>query len=183
MNKVVIGIDQSKEKWKQIKGYEGLYEVSSYGRVRSIKREIKRKDKLFGGYNYIEDRILSAGSNNGYKMVVLYDKNGKHKTYSVHKLVAKAFIPNPHKFKTINHLDENRSNNRVENLEWCTQKNNVRYSQTKTVLASNIKTGEKRYYSALSDVEKDGFDISNVAKICRKEYGRKSSKGWRFEYV
>lgn len=104
------------EIWKDIEGYEGKYQVSNLGRVRSLN------------YNHTgEIKLLKQSTNKyGYKLVGLC-KNGKEKKYQVHRLVAIAFIPNPNNLPIINHKDEDSSNNNVDNLEWCTQEYNVNY--------------------------------------------------------
>ena len=101
--------------WKPIPNYENLYEVSNTGEIRSIKPRYKNK------------QILKAcvGSR-GYLVVTLCNKSTQ-KSYNVHRLVAKAFIPNPDNLPCINHKDENRTNNNVDNLEWCTYKYNNTY--------------------------------------------------------
>ena len=92
------------EIWKDVKGFEGLYQVSNYGNVKScITKKILKQAKHHSGY-----------------MVVCLSKSGTHKNYSVHRLVANAFISNYNNYKHINHKDENKQNNSVENLEWCT---------------------------------------------------------------
>lgn len=102
----------NKEIWKDVVGYEGLYQVSNLGRVKSLFR-YKKILKQF------ED-------NKGYLRVTLY-KNNKSKSIKVHKLVAEAFIPNPNNYDCINHKDENKTNNRVENLEFCSFYYNLMY--------------------------------------------------------
>ena len=100
------------EQWKDITGYEGLYQVSSKGRVRSF-----RKWKRAG---CPDEYILKPTPNNrGYHMVTLYSGTERHK-YLVHRLVAEAFLPNDSGLPQVNHIDENVGNNSVENLEWCT---------------------------------------------------------------
>ncbi|WP_417140580.1 NUMOD4 domain-containing protein [Phocaeicola coprocola] len=102
----------SSEIWKPIKDYEGLYEVSSLGRIKSMPKKFIRN----GAVTHFEEKILTPSDSHGYRSVVL-TKNGIHKTHSVHRLVALAFIQNPNNYTQINHKDENKSNNRVENLE------------------------------------------------------------------
>ena len=101
----------------EVYDFTGKYEVSNHGRVKSLHR---------GGM-----RILKIKPNKqGYKQARL-QKNGKDKLFSVHRLVATAFIPNPDNLPVVNHIDENPSNNRVDNLEWCTQQHNTQHSSHK----------------------------------------------------
>lgn len=102
-------------------GYEGLYQISSWGRVKSLSRidsrGHKRKEKM---------RDLSTDKD-GYKYIGLSKKGEKRKNYRIHRLVATAFIPNPNNLPYINHKDTNPSNNHVDNLEWCTIEYNNNY--------------------------------------------------------
>lgn len=112
------------EEWKSIPGYEGLYEISSYGRVKSLDRYVKVKSK---SYRLQKGKMLSPIKNKyGYLQVFLCC-NGKYKIISVHRLVALTFIPNPDNLPMINHKDEVKTNNSVDNLEWCTEKYNSNY--------------------------------------------------------
>jgi hypothetical protein len=112
------------EIWKDIKGYEGYYQVSNLGRVKSVARVIQRKSKPYT----VKEKILKARPDkDGYKYLVLC-VNCKTKTTSIHRLVAQAFIPNPDNLPCINHKDENPANNNVENLEWCTYSYNNTYN-------------------------------------------------------
>ena len=95
------------EVWKDIEGYEGLYEVSSFGRVRNSKSKRIRKQNLVKGY-----------------LMIGLSKDGKKKVFSVHRLVALNFIPNPEEKPEVNHLDEIKTNNNVDNLAWATSKEN-----------------------------------------------------------
>lgn len=105
------------EIWKDIPEYEGLYQVSNFGRVKSFKRKGNNKE-----------RILTASNNNTKKYwKVQLSKKDKIKHFSVHKLVALAFIPNPENLPCVNHKDENKDNNHVSNLEWCTYQYNTNY--------------------------------------------------------
>ena len=99
------------EKWAPVVGYEGLYEINNYGQVRQLRD------------NYY---VLQQTDVYGYKKLAM-SINGVQKTFTVHRLVAMAFIPNPHNYPQINHLDENKTNNRADNLEWCTAKQNNGY--------------------------------------------------------
>ena len=114
------------EIWKDIKDYEGVYQVSNLGNIRSLSRNIIQehfsKNKYFRSVRY---RIIKSAINRcGYKTVSLC-YNGKKKTKSIHRIVAEAFIPNLNKLPVINHIDGDKTNNKVENLEWCTYKHNT----------------------------------------------------------
>ncbi len=124
------------EIWKDVKDYEGLYQVSNLGRVKSlgirfIRSNLKPYTKL--------PRILSQiGCKNGYKKVELTN-NGFSKRYYVHRLVAEAFIPNPDNLPEVNHKDEIASNNHVDNLEWCTHKYNSNYGTRAVRIKDKMK--------------------------------------------
>ena len=124
------------EIWKDIQGYEGLYQISNLGRVKSLGRIITNKIRTY----YREDLILSPGKDkDGYFQVQLY-KNGINKMRKVHRLVAETFILNPNNYPCINHKDENKQNNHVSNLEWCTVKYNQNYG-TRTERAAEKRRG------------------------------------------
>ena len=108
------------EEWRYIKGYEGKYQISNYGRVKSLKNSKG---------NYREKIMNPNDDTHGYLKVNL-SKNNKKKTYKIHRLVAIHFIDNPNNYECVNHKDENKQNNRVENLEWCTKKYNTNYGTT-----------------------------------------------------
>ena len=108
------------EEWKDVEGYENIYQVSNYGNVRSLDRY----DRLG---RFKPGTILTAADNgHGYKHVRLH-KDGNHKMFYVHRLVAGAFIENPDNLPQVNHMDEDKSNNHVDNLEWCTNEYNSNY--------------------------------------------------------
>lgn len=109
----------NKEIWKDIPDYEGLYQVSSLGNVKSLKRETNNQSCK-------EDKILKLRLHkNGYYCIVLY-KNHKSKELLVHRLVAKTFIKNKNNLPCVNHIDGNKQNNCVSNLEWCTASHNTK---------------------------------------------------------
>ena len=119
------------EKFKPVKGYTGIYEISNLGRVKSLSRVIERND---GNTRVTEDRIiLPFLTKCGYHQIVLC-KDGVRKKHLIHRLVANAFIENPDKLPIINHKDENKLNNRVDNLEWCSAYYNLRYGKMQAKL-------------------------------------------------
>ena len=111
------------EVWKDVIGYEGLYEVSNLGRIKSLPRRLRGNN----GFRYSREKILKeVPHTSGYVSVVLC-KNGIHKTTLVHRIVAEAFLENKENLLEVNHKNENKKDNRVENLEWCTRSYNVNY--------------------------------------------------------
>lgn len=135
------------EEWKNVIGYEGLYEVSNIGNVRNVRR----------------NTLLRLSKTKGYIQVYLY-KNGVKTGLKVHRLVAEAFIPNPDNLPQVNHKDENKMNNRVENLEWCTAKYNSNYGhRTENIVNTRVKNG-------YADPDFIGFGLNE--KDYMKEYSR-----------
>ena len=115
---------ESKEIWKDIEGFEGLYQISNLGRVKSLGRYKKHYSKLV----YVPECIRKPGiDKDGYEILPL-NKKGNKITQKVHRLVAQAFIPNPDNKNEIDHIDCNKRNNKVTNLRWVTRKENVRHS-------------------------------------------------------
>lgn len=184
------------EVWKDVMGYEGIYQVSNMGRVRSIDRIVPCRKK---GYTTItkKGRILSLTTNRlGYKEVHLYNyQEQKCKTLSVHRLVAFAFIPNPEQehLREINHIDENKSNNRIDNLEWCDRAYNVRYGSSRIRAIKNNPNVRKvaqysKYGKLIAKYETvahagcaTGLDASSISKACQ---GRLKTCGeYIWEYI
>ena len=128
------------EVWKPIKGYENLYEVSNLGNIKSLSREIitSNNKKYFTKCKILKKDI----SNKGYYRVI-FKINKKSKHYSVSRLVAEAFIPNPNNLPCVNHKDENPLNNCVSNLEWCTHKYNMNYGTRNQRISKNKRNKEK----------------------------------------
>ena len=126
------------ERWEPIKGYVGSYEISSYGRVKSLAREVVCSD---GKVVHYKERLLSQSlSTKGYPKVVI-TKNGKQKCIFIHRIVAETFIPNPNNLPEVNHINENKLDNRVENLEWMTTKENCNYGTRNYRMALHHKKG------------------------------------------
>jgi hypothetical protein len=147
-----------KEFWKDIKGYEGLYQISNYGRIRSLKF----RNNVCEKYRVI---VMKPNLRNGY-LVINLRKNMKRKSFQVHRLVAQAFIENPFNYPIVNHIDYNRQNNNAENLEWCTQKQNVNHSTCNMKgISHNIK---KQNYGITYREKQNKYELS----IKKKYYGR-----------
>ena len=170
------------EIWKDISGYPG-YKVSSLGRVKSLK---------FG-----KERILKpAKDKKGYLRLVLCNE-GIQKTMKVHRLVGQAFIQNQYNLPQINHKNEIKDDNRVENLEWCDNRYNCSFgTHTQRVAKAHIgvyntKTSKKvkcletgKIYPSLSEVQRQfGFAKENISACCKKKYGHKTVGNYHWEYV
>lgn len=120
MGKLIESVEQlTDEEWRPIQGFEQDYEVSSQGRIRSHRK----------GFVQILKPIFEKW--NGYFTVSLFDADGRMHKAKIHRLVALAFIPNPHGYPCVNHKDENKTNNRADNLEWCTKAYNSVYGTSR----------------------------------------------------
>lgn len=125
------------EIWKDAKGYEGYYEVSSLGRVRRKKCETIYKD---GRVAFFSETILKQGKNKKGYLIVYLSVKSKKITRAVHRLVAETFIKNPENKETVNHKDCNKENNNVENLEWLTNKENMQHAFANGIYKNRDKT-------------------------------------------
>ena len=146
----------SEKVWKPVPGYESLYEVSDQGDVRSIAYLYSRTRTVMPRNSPRNLRLET--SRDGYKRVVLCI-NGFHKHFSVHRLVAMAFIPNPSALPQINHIDENPANNHVENLEWCDGKANCNHGLHRQRIVER-QTNAKYHSKAVSQYTLDGRYIA-----------------------
>lgn len=145
-----------KEVWKDIAGYEGLYQISSFGRVKSF-RQAKR---LNGGEEYILNPTIS---NNGYEQITLYRSPTDRHKFLVHRLVAQTFIPNPDNLEAVNHKDENRLNNHADNLEWCTMAYNNAYGTA--TIRSSITKGQKIQQFTINGVLLATYESIHIASM------------------
>ena len=169
-----------REEWKDITGYEGLYQVSNTGKVKSLERTIWNSGR--GCYRTVPERILKAKSNcNGYITVQLY-KEGKKKYCRINRLVAIAFIPNPDNLPEVNHKDKIRTNNCVQNLEWCTKQYNIEYSKAKAVIGINKVSGLIVEFPSAYEAERVlSVTHQNVCACCNGKL--KSAKGYYWMYA
>lgn len=184
------------EEWKDIQGYEGKYEVSNLGRVRSLDHMMHRFDSRMGiEISYIvKGRILrQARSIDGYPIINLNTGGrGTGHTHRIHALVARAFIPNPGNLPEVNHKDEDKTNNRADNLEWCTGLYNIRYG-------TGIERRTKALYKAVAQIDADGnivatyesisaaaeatgYTRSAIGKCCKGNPRHKTAGGYRWKY-
>ena len=173
----------SVERWVDVEGYEGLYQVSTFGQVRAL-------EKIDGNGNKRKPKMLKpVSTSDNYKKVRLY-KNGSKTWFPVHRLVANAFIPNCFNKPQINHIDENPTNNRVENLEWVTAKENANWGTRtlKQAISASMPveqfTCDGTYIAGFWGVREagrvTGLDSSSIAKCCRGEM--KFYKGFIWRY-
>ena len=185
----------NKEIWKDIPNYEGLYQVSNLGRIKSLQRKqyCPKTNKI----NIIKkERILKQHNSKGYNFVILY-KNNNIKNNLVHRLVANAFIDNFKNYSYINHIDGNKSNNKVENLEWCTASENTKHAyknglskakkgkeniKSKIICQYDLKGNFiKKHYSIMDAEREKQANHSSIIRCCMNR--QKSAGGyiWRYE--
>ncbi|MGA4517216.1 NUMOD4 domain-containing protein [Solibacillus silvestris] len=166
--------------WKDIKGYEGYYQVSSHGQVKSLDRIV-----MNGGFpRKIVGRILAQTTDrDGYKHLRLR-KNGGEKSFFVHRLVAEAFVINISlgECVQVNHKDESKSNNHYSNLEWCTHEYNLNYGTriqrtSKSVIAYNDK--ETLFFNSMTEATFEGFTLSAISGVIRGKC--KTHKGYKWQ--
>lgn len=195
------------EIWLSVVGYEKLYAISNKGRIKSYGTEGEKRVWACGKVRIStkKDRILSQKKHNrGYKMICLFSQDGKKYT-TIHRLVAEAFIPNPHNKRTVNHINGIKWDNRVENLEWATDSENglhafrslgrkpVRtylgrygdsHNKSKPILQYEINgTFIRRWGNAQEAYRELGINSTGISVACRRGRGHNRAKGflWKFE--
>lgn len=174
------------EIWKDIPDYEGFYQASSLGRIRSVDRYVTQqgRGKAFTGLR--KGRIIKQRLQNAGYFLVWLSKQGKIRAHTVHRLVAASFIDNPENMMDINHKDGDKKNNSVHNLEWCTRSQNIKHSYEKL----NHKTNGKAvrcieldiiYSSAAEASRERGISACGIRHVLT---GRaKTAGGYRWEYA
>lgn len=172
------------EVWKDIPGFEGLYQISNLGRVRSLDR-YDRLGRFHAG------QIRSAKDNGCGYLTLPLKRNGVQTMVLVHRMVAMAFVPNPNGYNNVNHKDGNKQNNRADNLEWCTQSQNIKHA-VDTGLHKNfgqkkvqcVETGQ--IFNSTREAEKwAGIKPGNgrIAACCYGYRGAKTCGGYHWRYV
>lgn len=177
------------EVWKDIAGYEGIYQVSNLGRVRSLDRYIEQPNPHDGHMQLVlrAGRILKTQiSNSGYEYVMIPKGGRKYNSIFVHRLVAAAFIPNENNLPIVNHKDENKLNNHADNLEWCTVIYNSHYgihSKIKAVVQMDMNGNYIAEYNSTGEAGRQlNIDPHSIAIVCRGHNNRRIAGGFRWKY-
>lgn len=153
-----------KEEWRDIKDYEGLYQISNFGNVKSLNYKHSQKERI----------LRNNPSSNGYINVRLF-KDGEFKRFWVHRLVALAFLSNPNNYPCINHIDSNKQNNNVNNLEWCSYSYNIKYGYDNGYHKPITKTSQSRVIKQY-DLQGNLINIYETYKgMCRQLFGKQKT--------
>lgn len=182
------------EVWKDVVGYEGIYQISNYGTLKSLDR-LDRKGRITHG------KIISTKKNNRQYIQVHLLKDGKEKMALLHRLVAQAFIPNPNNYAQVNHKDENKDNNNANNLEWCTNIYNRRYGtgyqrsvekhdykklaklNSKRVIQLDSEENILNIFNSIREAQdKTNVHRSNISACCKKG-NRIAAGGYKWRYA
>ncbi len=168
-----INKDQMLEIWKDIEGYEGLYQVSNLGNVKSLGN---------GGSNASREKLLKTHKNQKGYLRVRLCKEGKTKNHLIHRLVAVEFIENPNNYSQLNHRDEDKTNNQVTNLEWCDCLYNINYGTRNQRISKQVLCLETGVvYPSLSEAARQlGFSFSTISSACNGRYKRAYGFHWKY---
>ena len=194
-----------KEEWKDIyfkdKGklydYRNQYQVSNTGKIKALDRKVFIKTS--GYYRYVKGMELKLSIHRGYNVVYLYDRNNNCKCHLVHRIVAKMFLLNKEELPCVNHIDGNKLNNYVDNLEWCTYSYNLKHAYKNNLRVNTFKQLEKLHkdnektvyqysldgkllniFKDKKETEKMGFNRKYISRVCRGE--RKTYLGFIWKY-
>lgn len=172
------------EVWKPIKGYEGFYEVSTHGRVRSVERIVRGRNN---SARIIKSKIKAQRINTAGYLSVNLNKGNVYKTFRVHRLMAEAFIQNPNNLPIINHIDGNKLNNTIANLEWCDYSYNALHAH-RTGLTSNrkpiknVETGEVFYSESEAARAVNGLQ-GNIGRTVRDNANGKWKTAYGYHWI
>lgn len=189
------------EVWKDIKGYEGLYQVSNLGNIRSLNAMINCKGARGIDKHIRYGRVLSkAIGTTGYYIIVL-SKNSKTKQARIHRLVAEAFIDNPNNYPCVNHIDGNKLNNNVDNLEWCSHSHNNKEAyrlglkkstwkgkinkenpNSKPIMQFDLEDNFIRNWESAEQVKRElGYCAENIRSCCNGRRKKANGYKWKFK--
>ena len=156
--------------YKNIIGYEGLYKISEYGNIIHLSRKVK-SSRSNSGYRITKEKELKIQTNKyGYNYIILADVNGIRKHHLIHRLVAKSFLKNPNNYISINHKDENKTNNHYSNLEWCTVKYNNLYNSRQKKINIKLQNIVKTKKAVQQFDKQDNLiqEFQSINEACRK---------------
>ena len=191
--------DLPNERWKDIKDFEGFYKISDYGRVKSLKRIINHNGS-YSKHIRIKELIRKIRINKQGYWYLNLAKNGVYKTKKIHRLVAEHFIDNPHNYPFINHIDGNKLNNNINNLEWCTPSYNTNHAYklglskawnkglygsvnktTRSVNQYDLNGNYIRTWDCIKNVERIlKIESCNITRTCQGK--RQSAGGYLWKY-
>lgn len=178
------------EVWKDIAGYEGYYQISNFGNIRSVDRVIYSDKFHIGIKRELKGRTLNPSVNNHGYLSLILSKNGEKKSCRIHRLVAEAFIKNPNNYDQVNHIDGDKTNNKVENLEWCNNqynvihayKNGLAKSHPKSIKQYDLKGNYIQTFESIVKASKEvNGNTSNINKCVKGHIN--SAYGYKWRYI
>ena len=185
------------EIWKDIKNYENLYQDSNYGRVKRLG-VYRTSARYYKKGRYYPTKIMTSSiGKHGYCCVQLFDYSGSFKTIRIHRLVAEAFIPNPKNKPQVNHKDGNKENNKIDNLEWCTNGENGKHAWDNNLRTKNFGkdnyisrkvlqyTSDKKLikeWDCIKDISRSlGYNYGYIIACCQRKYKLGHNFIWRYK--